>query len=374
MEKIEYYKNKDNIFYKYNLIKDDNKFGEAYQDLYFFEVYLRYNIDKEFKRVFGENWQENEMFKKLQYDQNLLQHFNITMEEMDKFLLAYNKPKSPSLGFWTKLFSSQFHDTLYNNNKILIANIFPGLKKEDKKPKKIHKDLEKIRIFRNKVFHFEAEKYLDNIEEEKDRIVYYTKALACDDFFINKGQYSKIYWKNFEENYQYYTVDYSFDASCDNIKNIPNVLNFEIISLLYDKESQHGTVSNFYFRYNNFNIIGMIYDYYDKIKMDNEIKEINYQLIDENQINIDNFINNIFDNCKSSLSSNSYYKECDLYEDGEIKIECDFNIIILSEYLFELLIRNKDKIDNIFDNKTKFITTLKDLPNLLNKIANDNAN
>ena len=256
----------------------------------------------------------------------------------------------------------------------MIGNIFSGLKKEDKNPKKISTDLEKIRIFRNKVFHFEAEKYLDNIKEEQERIVYYTKALACDDIFINKEQYSKIYWKDFKENYQYYTVDYFFDISCDNIKNIPNVLNFEIISLLYDKEFYHGKVSNFYFRYNNFNIIGMIFDYYDKIKMDSEIKEINDQLIYEDQINIDNFIDDIFDNCKFALSSNSYYKECDLHEDGEMKIECDFNIIILSEYLFELLNSHKDKIDNISDNKTKFITTLEELPNLLNKIQNDNAN
>jgi hypothetical protein len=58
------------------------------------------------------------------------------------------------LGFWTGLFHEHYNRQIWWSCNNLIAKIFPFLCSSIRDLKQINKDLNLIRPFRNKVFHF----------------------------------------------------------------------------------------------------------------------------------------------------------------------------------------------------------------------------
>ena len=320
MEKLEDYKKKyGEIYHKLYLIEDVQKSTNIYSDLYFFEVYLRYNVNKELTRVYGENWQDSDKdetenkngYRELKYDKQLLNHFNITLDKMQEFNDKYDRKDKLSLGFWVKLFGKKFHER-YINGTIDLKKIFPAIpltdninpEKKTRDIKEIHKDLMKICDFRNKIFHFEAEHLLPKIQEYKELIQKYIKYLGCDKVFLNTGGVPR-----------YGTGESYLD------------------DIQLESNAEREYINNIQKKYNNIDIINTIlYDYIDF-------------------------------SCEDSAN------DCNIGIEKKIDI-CNNRIKII------VVKKNEDKsfYDNKIDNKTKFITTLEELPNLLNTIQNDNAN
>jgi hypothetical protein len=309
MKKLKYYQEQDRIFYKLNLINDVKKCQDVYADLHFFEIYLTHNIDKEYSKYkdYGyENWKNDSQFWK-----------NGNSFEYKQFI----DNEKITLGFWVYLFrnkpSHYFKESSKKNaGKISLKNIFPGLTPKKLTHKIIHQDLQKIKNFRNVIFHFDIEsfifdkdnkptgkRYIDEFEDYKKLVQEYTEALACDDIFINKINF------DFSE-----TLEYQEDIRY--LSTLENISDFSLI------------------HYN----------------------EVSFK------------INNKLIGC--SIWHNDIYEECvDIASSMINQNKYDINICIF-DYNFKNILRNP----NLYKSKNKFVITLDDLPNLLNKIANDNAN
>ncbi len=130
MEKLEHYKKKyGDIHYKLQLLKDVQKFQDLYADLYFFEVYLKYNIDREFAKHFGTDWKADIRFWK-------------SKDKHKKF----TENNEITLGFWVALFNTRINQY---DGKIKIKNIFKDINLGFNK---IYTELKDIRDFRNAIF------------------------------------------------------------------------------------------------------------------------------------------------------------------------------------------------------------------------------
>lgn len=161
MKKLNFYKAKfEEYEYKKYFLGDITVCSKAYAKLYLLESFLQHNIENAFIKTFGNDWQ--------------------------LFQSIYQKDKV-TMGFWVKLFSGKFHDSLYISGRVDIKQIFPGFKKYDLSLKKIFHDLDGIRKFRNNIFHFDynmelLHKSLDFQESIKiiDKYIY---GLSCDGLF-----------------------------------------------------------------------------------------------------------------------------------------------------------------------------------------------
>lgn len=307
MKKLKYYQEQDSIFYKLNLIKDVEKCQSAYGDLHFFEIYLTHNIDKEYSKHFGEDWKNDNQFWK-----------NGNSFEYKQFI----DNEKITLGFWVYLFRNNphkyFKESSNNKGNISLKNIFPGLTPKKLTHKIIHSDLQKIKNFRNVIFHFDIEsfildknnqptkiRYIDEFQYYQELVQEYTEALACDDIFLNKGYFC-----------------------------------------LTDKQKK---------------------EYREDIQYLSELNNItDFSLIHYNEVSFK--INNKLISC--SIWYNDIYEECvDIASSMINQAKYDINICIF-DYTFKNILRNP----NLYKTKNKFITTLEELPNLLNTIQNDNAN
>jgi hypothetical protein len=140
-------KNKALILYRYN-IKLCQKF---YGVLGVLEVVLRNAINEHFKKQFNDNnWL-------VTHAQNgfLINHQNTIFKELNKLTSnrKYTHDKlvaSLSLGAWTFMFSRN----CYKNSGKTLLRIFPN-KTRGFNQREIYADLDKIRIFRNRIAHHE---------------------------------------------------------------------------------------------------------------------------------------------------------------------------------------------------------------------------
>ena len=361
MEKLEDYKKKyGEIYYKLHLIEDVNRSKNIYSDLYFFEVYLRYNVNEEFKRVYGRFWQNLDEYKILKYKKNLLEYFNITVDEMIAFNNIYKIGDDLSLGFWIKLFGKKFHQK-YIDKTIDLKKIFPAMPlKDDNNPEKktrditeIYKDLQKIRDFRNKIFHFEAEALLPKIEEYKELIQKYIKYLDCDDIFLNRNIFDSNSLKN--------KVEKEYIKNCTKLYNNVDIVYYTSTEHELKKEELNKIVNEeqmqeFERMHGNFEEEHQIEEPDDDEKAwaeesyDEEEWQQGWEEEEQRQMRYIQINHTVIKKIKNS--------------NNDIKI-------IVTDFRDVTTICHKELA---IDNKKIFITTPKDLPNLLNKIANDNAN
>lgn len=310
MKKLKYYQEQDSIFYKLNLIKDVEKCQDVYADLHFFEIYLMHNIHQEYSKHYGEDWKNDNQFWK-----------NGNSFEYQQFI----DNGKITLGFWVYLFRNNphkyFKESSNNKGNISLKNIFPGLSPKKLTHKIIHSDLQKIKNFRNVIFHFDIEsfildknnkptktRYIDEFKYYQELTQEYTEALACDKVFLHRKE---------ENIYTHLIQDYI--SKIDGVTRI-----FEYIGNNLDKKDIWCVFKMEYKK----NIIRIIYPYAS--------------------------IGDIFD--VSKLVTNN-----------------DINIIIYNEKMHDwaVFLLSYDKYRR--DNGT-CITTLEELPNLLNTIQNDNAN
>jgi len=139
-------KNKALILYRYN-IKLCQKF---YGILGVFEVVLRNAINEHYKALL----QDNDWLMTQSQNGFLLDYQDTILNERNKLIKnKYTHDKlvaSLSLGIWTFLFSRN----CYKNSGKTLLQIFPN-KTHGLNQKNIYADLDKIRIFRNRIAHHE---------------------------------------------------------------------------------------------------------------------------------------------------------------------------------------------------------------------------
>jgi hypothetical protein len=154
----EKFKEQYGVYSQYYYLIKIKECEKMYSFLYIFETTLKNKLEKELIRLFGEEWKSKDIF--------------LGIREKDK----HGKIKEITLGFWVKIFSSYYHELIWNKGDA-IKNTFPFL--EDKKTKNIYKDLQKIKAFRNKIFHFEYDiENITFIQENQDLVNKYIHGMT----------------------------------------------------------------------------------------------------------------------------------------------------------------------------------------------------
>jgi hypothetical protein len=154
----------------------------AYIPLSILEVALRNSIDKLLSEKVGQNWHEDDGFltkdSKLKVEQ--------AKELLSKRRESTTKQKiiaELSLGFWVNLFKKPYDNELRIND---LKKVFPNLPPKAKKlinREIVYKELDHIRNFRNRVFHYEKVVNKDNyndIFDEIDEILGYFDDEMCE--------------------------------------------------------------------------------------------------------------------------------------------------------------------------------------------------
>ena len=136
---------------------------EIFIHLHFLEIFLRNKIAIEFDLEFGE-WLlcGNKKFKFNEKEQEKIDQILMALGKDGKIVSADNIVSNLSLGFWTNLFHRPYSKAWQQNK--MIERVFPFLKSHNRNLKQIQKELETIRKFRNRIFHFES---LQNCDLQK---------------------------------------------------------------------------------------------------------------------------------------------------------------------------------------------------------------
>jgi hypothetical protein len=146
-----------------------------YRKLFIFETFLRNRIDAEFTKTFGGNWL-------------ILDKTNIKFQErgIEKIKEVHKRFKNKNLthnmilenltfGFWVGLFHGYYNRQVWEKHK-MIEHIFPHIHASDRGLDVIQKDIDTVRKFRNKIFHF-ADILSEDLDTMEDLIHKYTKGV-----------------------------------------------------------------------------------------------------------------------------------------------------------------------------------------------------
>ena len=137
---------------------------DYYRQIYLFETMLRNKINQEFSNYFGENWLDLNDTKVNFYSRAKEQIAEAKSRNEKKTKIngkEYSRTdqinslhlvECLSLGFWTGLFHEYYNEQIWEHH--MIEKIFPFLHSSLRGFKIINKELNLIRSFRNKVFHF----------------------------------------------------------------------------------------------------------------------------------------------------------------------------------------------------------------------------
>ncbi len=127
---------------------------DAYIPLCMLEVALRNSIDKLLSGKVGENWHEDTDFITNDSQQKIAQAKELLFKRRENI----SKQKiiaELSLGFWVNLFKKPYDKKLRIND---LKKVFPNMPPREEKfisREIIYKELDHIRNFRNRVFHYE---------------------------------------------------------------------------------------------------------------------------------------------------------------------------------------------------------------------------
>jgi hypothetical protein len=119
------------------------------------EVGLRNSIDKQFVRRFSDDkWFDNIEFIQIvsKYQIDRISEARTNIQSSKKEITTGRIISELTFGFWTSLFDTKFEMTLWKN----LRFSFPNCQKENRKRKIISAKLNRIRKFRNRIFHHEA--------------------------------------------------------------------------------------------------------------------------------------------------------------------------------------------------------------------------
>ncbi len=119
------------------------------------EVGLRNSIDNQFVRRFNDGkWFENIEFIRIvsKYQIDRVAEARTNIQSSKKEITTGRIISELTFGFWTSLFDTKFELTFWKNLRLA----FPNCPKQERKRKVISAKLNRIRKFRNRIFHHEA--------------------------------------------------------------------------------------------------------------------------------------------------------------------------------------------------------------------------
>jgi hypothetical protein len=119
------------------------------------EVGLRNSIDKQFIRRFEDDkWYEHIDFIRIisKYQIDRISEARTNIQSSKKEITTGRIISELTFGFWTSLFDTKFEMTLWKNLRFAFTNC----PKENRKRRIISAKLNRIRKFRNRIFHHEA--------------------------------------------------------------------------------------------------------------------------------------------------------------------------------------------------------------------------
>lgn len=155
-KKISIYKKEfsDQWFEAYKLELQEAK--EIFIYLHFLEMFLRNKIAIEFSSDFGD-WLCNDEcqlklnFKEKEKVKKAIEELTRTKKEINLDNIVSNL----NFGFWTNIFHKSYNYSVWQQNK-MTDRVFPFLKPNQRNLVNIQKEMEAIRKFRNRIFHFES--------------------------------------------------------------------------------------------------------------------------------------------------------------------------------------------------------------------------
>lgn len=144
-----------------------------YPTLHFLEIALRNRINDIFIEDFGVDWLTNGKVL-LQGEADTVIGARDTLTKQRKEITNYRLVAELSFGFWSSLFSNKYVAVWKANKR--IRRIFPN---SSIGVKEINKDLNDIRRFRNRIFHFERI-FNHKPEDMHNNILLYIEAILPD--------------------------------------------------------------------------------------------------------------------------------------------------------------------------------------------------
>ena len=146
-----------------------NEAKEIFIYLHFLEVFLRNKIAVEFSLDFGDWLFDDRCQLKLNFkEQEKIKKVIAELTKTKKEINLDNTVSTLNFGFWTNLFHKSYNYSVWQENK-MIDRVFPFLKSNQRNLVKIQKEMEAIRKYRNRIFHFESLQSW-NFEEMKNLI------------------------------------------------------------------------------------------------------------------------------------------------------------------------------------------------------------
>lgn len=134
-----------------------------YQCLSMFEIAFRNSLNRELTESFGANWFLK--FESIPGLRNLKNNINTAKKQIVKrneTITANKIVAELTLGFWVRLLNAEYDRILWKP----LRKAFPYLEKRRRQRNKVSAPINKIRNFRNRVFHHEPISWnLDKLEE-----------------------------------------------------------------------------------------------------------------------------------------------------------------------------------------------------------------
>lgn len=140
-----------------------------YSSLSMFEVALRNSLNRELTKKYDDEWYLR--FQTIPGLENLIYNIKLAKRHIDnrKEEVTPNKLVAElTLGFWVRLFNVEYEHILWKS----LRKAFPYLEKMDRQRKNVSAPINKIRDFRNRVFHHEPISWnLDRVHEMHDTLL-----------------------------------------------------------------------------------------------------------------------------------------------------------------------------------------------------------
>lgn len=147
-----------------------------YPALQILEISLRNSLHKTFTENFKTEFWFNLSFLN-QKEQSKINKAIKTLKNRKKTLTSGRIVAELSFGFWVSLF-----DIRYEHDQILwpksIKPTFPFLPKGQKTRQFLSRELNRIKLLRNRIFHYEPIWHLKDLTEQHDKIIYLIKCLS----------------------------------------------------------------------------------------------------------------------------------------------------------------------------------------------------
>lgn len=149
-----------------------------YSSLSMFEVAFRNSLNRELSEHFGTDWYLR--FETIPGLRNLRNDINTAKRHIanrNETITANKVIAELTLGFWVRLLNAEYELILWKH----LRKAFPYIEKKNRKRNNVSAPINKIRSFRNRVFHHEPISWnLDKLEEMHNTILEVMKWLNID--------------------------------------------------------------------------------------------------------------------------------------------------------------------------------------------------